>query len=435
MASGVRDVNLTLGSKIAVLVLALGTQSCLAWTLGAAGYGSYAVAMLFLVILSLVFMIGCETAGVYFVASKKMTLSAGLIHTSIMIGIGSVAAIVAGLVVLELPLSFVPKASWWAFRLALLGIPITAFTGVFTKMLTSIGKFYWFAVVSVIHSTTQLLLVFLFVGLLSWGVEGALLALLAAGMVSALVAANLFCRRNKLNWVRPSPRVLWEMFHYGLRYYAGKLSNAANLRLGTLVLALFASKSEIGLFAVAASLPSKVWMIPNTLSAVLLPRVARDDAGRSALVAQCARLSGVACGTLLLILVICARPIVAMLFSPDFLPAVPLVRIIALGVFVRGLCKVFGAYLIWTNHPGLQSIAVISGAVTNLVLLWLLLPMMGLVAAAISMTAGYFVMSAIMAERFSRLSGIKKRQMCRFCRSDWNVLLRFVPHRDRRKAA
>jgi O-antigen/teichoic acid export membrane protein len=56
--------------------------------------------------------------------------------------------------------------------------------------------------------------------------------------------------------------------------------------------------------------------------------------------------------------------------------------ILAHGVFVRSISKLTISYFNGTNHPGVSSIAVVSGVITNLVLLAVLLPLMGLSGAA-----------------------------------------------------
>ena len=126
MASGLRDVTTTLGSRIAILFIAIGTQSCLAWSLGPALRGSYAICILFAALLTVVFVVGCDVAGLYFVASKKLTISEGIVHTLIYGLVGCVLAVLAGLVILQLPLEFVTKATPQALAQSWRGVPTTS---------------------------------------------------------------------------------------------------------------------------------------------------------------------------------------------------------------------------------------------------------------------------------------------------------------------
>ena len=98
MKTGFDEFSLTLGSRLLMLLTAIGVQSCLAWFLGPAGRGSFAVCLLFAVLLNVVFAVGCDAAAVYFVASKRFSISQGVVYSVLFAGISSALAITAGLI-------------------------------------------------------------------------------------------------------------------------------------------------------------------------------------------------------------------------------------------------------------------------------------------------------------------------------------------------
>ena len=417
--SGIRDFNLTFGSKIITLVVAIGTQSCLAWFLGPGGRGSYAVCIVFATLLNIVFAVGCDIASVYFVSSGRFSISEGITHALIYGGIASVLAIVTGWILIQLPLSFLDKATPTAFYLALALIPCSLFSMLFLNLLTSVQRFDWFAIMSVMNGLGQLLFTIIFVWVFPWGVNGALLASIIRGLIVILSILLFFRWKYNLTLVRPSIKSLWEIFHYGARYYVGKISGIVNFQVGTIILAFFATKEDVGLFAVASQLTVKAMVIPDSLIMVLIPKVAGNKEGKGKLVAQCARLTGLICGMLLLILAVFAKPIVVMLFSCAFLPAVPLIQILAVGVLIRCACKVFVPYLLGVDHPGVVSVSTAIGTIVNLVVLWLLLPVIGLPGAAIGMVIGYFVSSTLLTRGFIQLSGLGVWEVWKLKWSDW----------------
>ena len=427
MAKGPSDLAFAFSAKAAQLVLAIGTQSCLAWVLGPGDRGSYAVALLFLTILEVVLIIGTDSTSRYFVASKRLSLSEAVVDVTILGGLASVLAIGVGLALMTLPVSFFSKASPLAFHLALLGIPAHAGAYCFTLMLTSLRDFKWYAIVLTAQYVFQLLVTLLFVWFLSWGVEGAMLALLLSGAFAIALALSVFRYRHDLHWVKPRIESLRQILHYGLRHYPAKLSIQVNFSVGTFILAFFATKSEIGLFAVASAFITRTLLLPGTLIPVLIPRVAQDDTGRRALVAQCARVTTLLCGGILLLLAVFAKPIVRILFGPEYLAAVPLIWIMAAGVLVRSGSQLFGPYMVGTNHPGIESVAVASGTAVNLLFLWFLLPILGLPGAAIGRAASLVISSAILYVTFSRLSQMSFREIWRFQRSDWHFFSTFLP--------
>ena len=106
MTSGIRDLSFTFISKIICLLLIIGMQSCLAWCLGPAGRGSYAVCLMFATLLSVILVVGCDTASVFFVSSRRFDISEGITYSLIYGGIGSALAIVAGLILMQFKIPF-----------------------------------------------------------------------------------------------------------------------------------------------------------------------------------------------------------------------------------------------------------------------------------------------------------------------------------------
>lgn len=422
MALGLRDFSAALVARVGTMVLAVGTQSCLAWFLGTAGRGSYAVCLIYATLLGLVFGLGFDIASIYFVSSKRFTLSEGITYGLISGGMSSVMAITAGLILMQFPLSFFGKASPEAFHLALVTVPVLLLSMVFRGLLTSMRLFGWFAIVSMLHGVAKLTLATAFVWYLSWGVNGAVLADIVAGILTIVVALAVFYWKYEIALVKPSMEKLLSMLHYGARYYVGKVSNEMNYQMGTIILAFFATREEVGLFAVASKLAMQATAIPDALITVLIPKVAGDKTGQRELIAQCARMTALVCGLLLLILAVFAKPIVTVLFSPAFLPAALLVQILSIGVLVRCACKVFVPYLLGTDRPGMVSISVVAGMVVNLGVLMLLLPLVGLPGAALGVVIGYFVSSALLTLGFVRFSNLSVTQTLKFQRSDWFVV-------------
>lgn len=423
MNAGIRDLSLTFGSRIVTLLLNTGVQSCLAWFLAPAGRGSYAVCVLFTTLLILICVLGCDVAAMYYVSARKFTLSEGVSNTCIHGGLGCLLAIIVGAVTMQLPLAFLEKAARSSFYLSLALIPASFFSATLTSLLGSLRVFGWLAVSQIFGISCHLVLVVVMVPILDWGVNGALLATLGASLLTILFVLVLYRRRYQLRWVWPSWQSLSQMLHYGFRYYLGKISNQVNFQIGTIILAFFASKEDIGLFAVAMTLTAQVMMVPDTLTTVLIPRVAEDKLGRIALIAQCVRVAGVLVAILLALLAVLATPVVSVLFSPQFLPAVPLIRIIAVGILVRSAGKLFVPYLIGTNHPGIASVSVAAGMVTNLALLLALMPSLGLIGAAVAVSVGYLVSSAILQVAFCRISGQRLRETWRFTVEDWRLVI------------
>jgi len=413
LSPGVRDVSVTLGARMATIVPGLAIQSCLAWFLEPSGRGSYAICLMFAAIIGVVFKFGFDAAAQYFMASKRFSVSEGMTVWIVLGGLGGFLAIMAGLFVIRLPLESFRKAPDTALLLAVMLAAVQIWSTSLLLLLTAVRAFTYYAIINIVQSLLRLGGTVLLIKVLGWGVGGAVAANIAAAGLVIIMVLLYFHRHFDLHWVCPTREHIRDMVGYGARYYFASLSNMMNAQVGVLVLFLFASESAIGLFAAGVALVMKVLMIADSVAGVIHPRVASDATGRPELTARCARVVTVLCGGCVLLIAVFAEPIVSVLLSDRFLPAVPIIRIVAIGVVLRSAAKIIVPYLNGTNHPGVFSIATLCSTVTNLVLLMILLPLMGLIGAAWAMTAGSFVGAAIMVSSFQRFSGLTLMQAWR----------------------
>lgn len=429
MTSGLKNLNSVLISNILMLILALGTQIILARFLGPEGRGSYAVCIMLAGILNIIFIPACDVAVVYFVSSGKMNLSEGLIYAFVYGIIGSGIAILAGVLLTQFDLPIFDKADASSFYLAYFSIPFSLFALVFPRLLTATEDFLWFSLTTILIRLLQLILVFFFIGVFSLGVKGALLSVIISAMLTIIFSLTIITHKYDIKLEKPQMSKLFNMMHYGLRYYIGKISNLANVKAGTIILSFFATRAQIGFFDIAMQLGTKTMLIPDALTVVLTPKVAKHKELKKDLVAMCSRLTGIISFFILLFLTLFANQIVMVLFSPKFLAVVPLLRVIAIGVLIRSFSKVFVPYLLGTDHPGIISIAVSLGTTINLIILWALLPVIGLIAAGIATTSGYIISSLIIILSFKNAAQLSFKEIFTVKRNDFSFLKNIIPKR------
>jgi len=310
--------------------------------------------------------------------------------------------------------------------LALIVIPFSVIGLGSVMLLIGMGRITWMAITSVATIIVQLVVALVLMMGFGLGVNGALMAILAAGLTSTVMAMVGFARAGALERAHLQRAHFRDLLTYGLRSYVAKLSAATYFRLGTMILAFFAPAAEIGIFAAGSGLVTRILMVPTSIGAALFSRVAADGEGRPETVSQAARVSAIVSGACLLALAVLGRPIIALLLSPSFLRVVPLIWIMIPGVFVRAATKVLMPYFMGTDRPGVCSWAIGLGMVVNVLALLALLPLYGLAGAAWAMTLGYFTSSAILAVSFRIASGMTVMQTWRPRAEDRAVLRQVV---------
>lgn len=392
-----------LASRGLVLALGLLHQSLLAYQLLPAGRGAYAVCVLLGELGGAAFALGACRGAQFFVMKKRLSVSQGVSVAFAICLAGSAVACLAALPLIHSGLAFFLKADVSAFYCALLLIPASSLAMVVLLQLEGLRRFGPLAWLVFARSALTATGILLLVWALGLGVEGAVLAL-ALGHMAMIGGGLAELRRCGLSLQPPSRESARQVLRYGLRAQPARVGQAVDPRMGALLLGMAAGRADIGLFNAGHGLVTRVLLIPAAFSAWLLPRVA-DDA-KPELVAFCARIAWWFAGALLLAWVAVSQPLLPLLLSDAFAPAVPLTWIMAIGVLAYAGTEVFAAWFRGTNRPQVFSLAVWAGLAANAGLFFAFYPAWGLQGAAWALTGGLALRAAILWRAFHRATGL-----------------------------
>ena len=401
-ATGAEDVAVSMAKRVGQFASSLAMQSLLAYALLPAGRGAYAVCILFAAWLGILFTPGADAGAQYFVVSRKIGVSQGVSVSAAICMIGGGLAMALAIPLIHSGIAFFQKAEPGSFYLALVLVPLSAFSSAMQHHLAGLGRFARLTVYSLMQTAANGLTAAAFLFGFGLGVNGALLAVCIGDLVLIVLCIRDLRRNAGLEWDTPSRTALGGVLRYGLKYHAARIGGSVDARIGVLLLGMLATRSEVGLFAVASGLMMRFVMISYSVASPLIPRAARDEGGRPDLFAFCARITTWVTGAALVVLLAFSAPVVRILLSAEFLPIVPLIGIIAPGILVYAGSNVLTSYFRVMNRPGLCSWAAVAGLGANLVMVPLLYPALGLAAAAWGMTAGLFVRSVVLSVAYCR---------------------------------
>lgn len=420
------EVVVVFATQAWVAISAVASQSLLAWVLGPADRGAYAVCIMFATVLGVLFSFGADRGTQYFVMSKKLPVSNAISVMTWIIGSGSVLAIITGLALMETPIEFFRKADRSSFLVALPLMPLTIFWAAFRLQLAGLRKFVALAKINIIRTSSNIALLLVFVVGMNAGVEGALSAqILCHVIVIPLLITSL--RRDDGFRMRavnlPDIRLVAT---YGIRYYIARIGHVIDLGMGTLLLAFLATQTELGLFAAASALTFSILMVPQSVEVTLLPRIAGDEAGRPLLVARVARISMMVTATIVILVVAVSEPLVRILLSPEFMGAVPLIRWLAIGVVIQGFGSILMSFFRGNNYPHICSWAVWTGLTVNAIGIFVLYPIIGVSGAAIAMSIGFAGRAVVLVVSFCRVNDIGFLDLVRPTKADARMLRRMI---------
>ncbi len=401
--TGGQDVAVTFATLAGMAGLALLIQGLLAYLLLPEGRGAYAVCVTFGSMLGLLLTPGAQQGAHYFVAARQMSVSQGVSSALIICIAGGGLAAALAVPLIYSGLAFFQQADPRAFLLSLTLAPLTAISIALGHHIIALRRFRPYGVFSILRVAANALMLLVLVRGLGLGVDGAIIAFAASH--GFMIAASLLYlwRRYGMPFETPGRSNISRVLGYGLKYHAAGLGSAIEPHFGVLILGLFSTQGEIGLFAAASALMLGFMLVSNSVGFALFPRVAGTE--RVDMVALCLRLVFVAAALPMLVMLALSAPLVRLLLSEAFLPAVPLLWIIAPGVVAYSVSAILMTHFKGANRPHICSWAVFLGLCANLAALLLLYPALGVAAAAWGMTVGMACGCLFLALVFHRTTG------------------------------
>jgi O-antigen/teichoic acid export membrane protein len=228
---------------------------------------------------------------------------------------------------------------------------------------------------------------------LAWLLDG--LTVTRAALVwvvsEAIIVTVLLAESARgIGFARPSPTLLAESFHFGLRAWVGSMARLLNFRTDQVLLGLLASEAALGIYAVAVNVSEVLLYLPAATATALLPVAARtggelraEQALRafrgSALVTACAALVAAVLGPVLL----------PVLFGPAFEGSVTPFLLLLPGALGFAAIAVFSNALLGASSPGFSSFGPLVALVLGVALDIVLIPRYGASGAAAAATVAF----------------------------------------------
>lgn len=402
-----RDAGIVFATHVLNLVASVAIQALLAWTLAPSGRGSFALYLTLASLLGVAFSPGTDAAAQYYVMSGRMELSRGVSAAVVHATISSLVGIAASFVLFHSPLWHVLTDDDSGFTPLLVLLPLLLFTTALELQLVGLRQFRAFGAASILRSGLQLGSLLVLVTALGGGVRDALWATAASALGYCTYAAFVL-RRHGAHLTLRLDGALRSTVHYGIRFYVARLGHSLELALGVVLLGALGTEADVGLFAAASALMLRLLIGAESIVTMLAPRVAPDPVAARPFVAACGRVAlaitvvgGVSVSAL-------GTPLVHMLLSPRFAPAVPLLWILVPAICAHALSSILMTYFRGVGRPGICSHSVWISLVTNVGVMVIGYPYLGVAAAPWGMAVGFSLRALILSLAFVRQEGSPK---------------------------
>ena len=384
--------------------------------LGPEGRGEVAAAVLWPTLLTYLSSMGLITAIMYFAArpeSRPQAIFAnalwlGLVQSALATLLGFVA--LPGLLNSQLP------AVVTASRIYLLVIPLSLLTQYGTSILQGrmrIAAFNWLRLIVPVGYLTGTIILLLAGRLTLMNIILLLLLCNALTMVATWAALSRLDIHPRFGVDIGLTR---QLLKYGGKIQVGGITGMANMSLDQVLMAAWLPSNYLGLYVVAVNGASLAQIFSQAVQLVLTPSITQKESlAERAAVLQSA-FHSYWLGSLLItaaiaVLLPAAIPVV---FGASFRGAIWPAEVLLLGSFFIGAKEVLGGGAQALGNPWLGSKAQVIALVVTVTLLYLLLPRLGIMGAAIATAAAYWTQLAVVAHGLRQAHGISLRQLFRF---------------------
>lgn len=401
-------------SRSLVAVAGAAMTIAAAHLLGPSGFGAFAVAVTTLAVLTVFTTMGIEHGIVYYVSSGRWAPDSAFRSSQwLALVVGAIGAGVAVLARALFPHAFHGLSIATVAMVAVaLPFALSWFYGSYVALAT--GNYEAYVLPPAIQSALALLLVAALASI--DGVPGAVLGFATAHVITAVVRFTP-ARRHSVRasgQVQSDSRQTRRAIGFGIKGYAANALQSINYRLDLFILNATAAGVAVGHYALAVSITSVMWLLPQALSDVLFPRVSalslgsgKSDVALLAL-AEGKVLRHAVIVTLIATLVVAFALLflVVPIYGTGFSQSISLGLILLPGTALLAIANPIASAIVGRGHPAFMLVA--AGIVTPLTIAMyvFLIPSLHASGAALASSVSYALLFALTASLYRRITGI-----------------------------
>ena len=402
----IRDISGVMGSNILAMVSTLGISILLSRVLGPQGYGLFtSLYVVPQVVMGLV-QLGMSRSAVFHLGHKKFNECQTISSIYVMLCMTSTVGIIVSAIAYAILNNPLLETNWILLALCIIPFALGNIytSGIFIgkEDIQTSNKIYWIPV------TLNLILTAITVGILQWGITGALIANLLATATIFFVFLLRIHHQYALSF-RFDTKILKSLASKGLGFALAFVMLQLNYKVDILLLQKLAKPSEIGYYALGVSVTEQLWLLPYAIGVVLMSRTANATNERmmAKTTALMVRICLPAALIAALVLIALTPPLLPLIFGKSFIPSIRVVQTILPGIVIFMIFRIIESYFAGLGKPMLSVMTLIPSLLLNIILNLLWIPRYGIIGSAMATNFSYAFATIIFLfvfQKYSRLS-------------------------------
>ena len=394
------DIGITFLASVVTLPLGFVITILLGRYIGAGDLGLYRMTSTIYGIAMLVAAVGIPAAMIKYVAEFNedrtkfnQIVSSGVI-TPLFLGIGFIALFYfsSGLFaeIFNMPgLSGLIKILSPVFPFALVN-------GALLGLLNGLREMKKYATATIIQSV---LMVIITVALIyyGFGVAGAVIGVVLSSVGSCLFLIWVSKDYFEIVFSEYVPTTK-KMLRFGVQIFGTTATQMINYQADTLLIGYFLTVTDVGYYAVAVGLSRFFWLVPQAIQTITYPATSEywannNHGALNKMIDKSIKYTAYILLPIGLGVGFFAKDIVTLIFGDSFVHAVLPLQILIIGTVIFGLVKAIGSSLPGIGRVDVNFKVTSFGAMVNIILNFLLIPIYGIVGAAIATTTSFVIIS------------------------------------------
>ncbi|WP_426058186.1 lipopolysaccharide biosynthesis protein [Hymenobacter sp. B1770] len=198
-----------------------------------------------------------------------------------------------------------------------------------------------------------------------------------------------------------------ELARHSRGAHFSNLITFANYRFGYYAVAYLADARALGILSVGVALAEAIWLIPRSTALIQYVALvnAADKRSQTYAALRGSRLTLLATAGAVLVLTAVPAAWLAAVFGPEFGAARAVILALAPGIFINGAGMQASSYFSATARYGVNNRAALLGLAVTVPACLLLVPRLGMVGAALGMSASYTASVAYLGWHYVRAIG------------------------------
>lgn len=428
------DVSINFTTQVLVFIFASLTSIIIARTLGPSGKGVYSLVITIITLAATFVSMGINTSNIYFIGKKRFPINL-IIANSFFYSFG-LGLIISLLLIILAPFfaPFILKGVSFSYLyFALLLIPFLLIFENIYYILLGYRHMLTLASFTLIRSISYLILLIIFYYISKLTVFLIIIGYACALFVALSFGMYFFKQKKYLEKLALHKPAFIEALKFGTKQHLGTIFQFLNYRFDLLIIAVFLTPTEVGLYSMAVLIAETVWYVPKSLGFVLYPKIA------SSKTEEANKFTPLVCRNTVLITLIAiiilynlASLLIPLLFTPRFVPSVLALRLLLPGVFFLSISKVLTSDLTGRGYPHYSSIASFISLIVTIILDFLLIPGFGIYGASLASSIAYTTHALIILFLFRKTTTIPITEVLIFKFEDVIIYQRMIQHLRRK---